>query len=92
MASEGVGLGAQRLGELLLEREHALGADQHGASGGRRRDLASRAIEQARAEPLLERAHGERDRGLRDTEVVGGDRERPALDDRDERGELARVH
>ena len=92
VAADGVGLGAQRVGELLLEREHALGADQHGASGGRRRDLAARAVEQPRPEPLLERAHGERDGRLGDAQVVGGDRERPSLDHGHEGGELARVH
>ena len=92
MSADGVGLGAQRVGELLLEREHPLGADQHGAARGGRRDLAARAVEQAGAEALLERAHGERDGGLRDAEVVGGDRERAALDDRHEGGELAGVH
>ena len=90
--ADGVGLGAQGVGELLLEREHALGADQHGASCGRGSDLAARAVEQPRPEPLLERAHGERDGGLGDAEVVRGDRERSALDHCHEGCELAGVH
>ncbi len=45
-----------------------------------------------RPEPLLERAHLQRDGGLRDAEPLGRLREAPPLDDGAERGQLARVH
>ena len=92
MPADGVGLGAQRVGELLLEREHALGADQHRAARRGRRDLAAGAVEQARAESLLERADGERDGGLRDAEVVGGVENEPRSTTATKRSELARIH
>ena len=77
---------------LLLEREQPLRADveSHPRLGGL--DASPRAVEQLRPEPLLERAHLEAHRRLRDTEALGRLRERPALDDRAERCKLARVH
>ena len=44
------------------------------------------------AEPLLERAHLQRDRRLRDAEPLGRLREAAPLDDRAERRKLTRVH
>ena len=77
---------------LLLEREQPLRADvePHPGLGGL--DAPPRAVEQLRPEPLLERAHLEADRRLRDAEPLGRLRERSALDDGAERCELARVH
>ncbi len=77
---------------LLLEREQALRAAVEPRSGLGRLDAATGAVEELRPEPLLERAHLERDRRLGDAELLRGLRERPPLDDRAERGELARIH
>ena len=78
--------------ELILEREHALRAAVEPPSRLGRLDAPTRAVEELRAEPLLERAHLQRDGGLRHAEPVGRLREAPPLDDRAERGELTRVH
>ena len=77
---------------LLLEREQPLGAEVEPHPGLGRLDPAPGAVEQLRPEPLLERAHLEADRGLRDAEPLGRLGERAPLDDRAERCELARVH
>ena len=79
------------LDELLLEREHPLGAavDRGRPRWSRR---AARAVEQPAAEALLERAHLEADRGLGDAEALCRLREALELDDRAERGQLPRVH
>ena len=58
----------------------------------RRLDPAAGAVEQLRAEPLLERPHLQRHGRLRDAEPLGRLREALALDDGAERGELARIH
>ena len=57
-----------------------------------RLDAAAGAVEELRPEPLLERAHLELDRRLGDAELLGGERERLALDDLAERLQLAGVH
>ena len=85
-------LGDHVVEELLLEREQLLGAAVEPQTGLRRLDPPARAVEELRAEPLLERAHLERDGGLRDAEQLGGLRERSALDHRAERGQLTRIH
>ncbi len=78
--------------ELILEREHALRPAVEPPPGLRGLDASARAVEQLRAEALLERADLERHRRLRDAETLGRLREAPPLDDRAERGKLARVH
>ncbi len=85
-------LGSDLVEELLLERQQALGAAVQAPTRLRRLDPSSGAVEQLRAEPLLERSHLQRDGGLRDTQPLGGLREAAALDDRAERGELTGVH
>ncbi len=78
--------------ELILEREHPLRAAVEPPARLGRLDAAPGAVEELRPEPLLERAHLQRDGRLRHAEALGGLREAPALDDRAERGELTRVH
>ena len=78
--------------QLLLEAEQPLRAAVEAQAGLGRLDAASRAVEQLRAEPLLERAHLQRDGGLRDSEPLGRLREAAALDDGAEGCELTRVH
>ena len=78
--------------DLVLEREHALRASVELPARFRGLDPTPGPVEQLRPEALLERAHLERDRGLRDAQPLGGLGEAPALHDRTERGELARVH
>jgi len=58
--------------ELVLEGEHALRAAIEAPAGLRWLDPAARAVQELRPEPLLESAHLQRDRGLGDTEAVGG--------------------
>ena len=77
---------------LLLEREQTLRAAVEPRAGLGRLDPAPRAVEELRAETLLERAHLERDRRLGDAELLRRLRERPPLDDRAECRQLARVH
>ena len=78
--------------QLLLEREQPLSASVEAQTGLGRLDAAARAVEELRAEPLLERPHLQRDRRLGDAEPLGRLREAAALDDGAERRELARVH
>ena len=78
--------------ELLLEREQLLRAAVEPPARLGRLDATAGAIEELRPEPLLERAHLQRDGRLRDAEPLGRLREAPALDDGAECGELARVH
>ena len=85
-------LAGELVEQLLLEREDPLRAAVEAQAGLGRLDAAARAVEQLRAEPLLERPHLQRHGGLRDAEPLGGLREAPPLDDRAERSELARVH
>ena len=77
---------------LLLEREQALRAAVEARARLGRLDAAAGPVEKLGPEPLLERAHLERDGRLRDTELLGGLRERAPLDDGAERGQLARIH
>ena len=85
-------LGDDVVEELLLEREQALRAtvEPHSCLG--RLDATTGAVEELRAEALLERAHLQRDGRLGDAELVGRLGERASLDDRAERGQLACVH
>ena len=78
--------------DLLLEREQSLGAavEPHARLG--RLDPPARAVEELRAEPLLERPDLQADRRLGDPEPLRGLGEAAPLDDGAERGELARVH
>ena len=85
-------LGGDLVEQLLLELQHALRAAEQPHPGLGRLDAAAGAVEQLRAEALLERPHLERHGRLRDAEPLGGLREAPPFDDRAERGELARVH
>ena len=78
--------------QLLLEREQALRAAVQPQARLGRLDATSGAVEELRAEPLLERAHLERHGRLRDAETLGRLREAAALDDGDKRGKLTRVH
>ena len=85
--------GGRHLGdELILERQHALRAAIQTPARLGRLDAATRAVEKLRSEALLERAHLQRDCGLRHAESIRCLREAPTLDDRAERSELARVH
>ncbi len=59
-------------GEL---REHAPAMPEVVGAGGRHRDLAGRAVEQAQAKPLLEPLHMRADHGPRKAEFVGRARE-----------------
>ena len=78
--------------DLLLEREQPLGAAIEAEARLRRLDPSAGAVEELRAEPLLERPHLQADRRLRDPEPFGGLREALAFDDCAERCQLARVH
>ena len=78
--------------DLALERQQALRAAVEPQPGLGRLDAAAGAVEQLRAEPLLERPHLQRDGGLGDAETLGRLREAAALDDGAERGQLTRVH
>ena len=77
---------------LLLEREQTLRAPVEPRAGLGRLDPPAGAVEELRAETLLERAHLERDGRLGDAELLRGLGERAPLDDCAECGELARVH
>src|SRR5262249_31059524 len=76
----------------LLRSEHALCVPVEALPRLGGLDAATRAIDELDAEPLLQRldlqAHGR----LRDAEPLGRLREALLLDDRDEGGELARIH
>ena len=85
-------LAGELVEQLLLEREDALRAAIEAQAGLGRLDAAARAVEQLRAEPLLERAHLQRHGGLRDAEALGRLREAAPLDDGAERCKLTRVH
>ena len=78
--------------DLLLEREQPLRAAVEPQPRLGRLDAAAGAVEQLRAEPLLERPHLQRDGGLGDAETLGRLREAAPLDDGAERRELARIH
>ena len=85
-------LAGELVEQLLLEREDALRAAIEAQSRLGRLHAAARAVEQLRAEPLLERAYLQRHRGLRDAEPLGRLREAAPLDDGAERCQLTRVH
>ena len=76
-------LAGELVEQLLLEREQPLRAAVEPQAGLGRLDAAAGAVEELRAEPLLQRAHLERDGRLRDTKALGGLREAAALDDCD---------
>src|SRR5262245_61873217 len=78
--------------DLLLECQQLLGAAVEAPTRLGRLDATPRAVEELGAQPLLERAHLQRHRRLRDAETLGRLREAAAIDNRAERGELARVH
>ena len=78
LALAGVG---DLLQQLLLEREHALRAAVEPEARLGRLDAPARAVEQAPAEPLLERADLKAHCRLRDAELLGGVREALLLDD-----------
>ena len=66
--------------DLLFEREQPLRGAVELRAGLGRLDAPAGAVEQLRAEPLLERPHLQADRGLRDAEPLGRLGERLALD------------
>ena len=78
--------------ELILESKHPLRAAIQPPARLRRFHAPTRAVEELRAEPLLEGAHLERHRRLRHAEPVRRLGEATALDNRAECGKLARVH
>ena len=78
--------------DLLFEREQALGAAVEPQPGLGRLDPPARAVEELRAEPLLERAHLQADRRLGHPEALRRLGERLALDHLAERLQLPRVH
>ena len=78
--------------QLLLELEHPLCAAVEAEAGLGRRDAAAGAVEQLRAEPLLERPDLQADRRLRDSEARGRLREAATFDDGAEGGELTSIH
>ena len=59
------------LEELLLEREHAVGAAVEALAGLGRLDASPRAVEECLPEPLLEGTHLEAHRRLGDAELLG---------------------
>ena len=85
-------LGDDVVEQLLLEREQPLRATVEAHSRFGRLDATAGAVEELRAEALLERAHLQRDGRLGDTELVGRVGERASLDDRAERRQLPCVH
>ncbi len=85
-------LAGELVEQLLLEREQPLRAPVEPQAGLGRLDAAAGAVEQLRAEPLLQRSHLERNGRLRDAQPLGGLREAAALDDGAEGGQLTRVH
>ena len=78
--------------ELPLRLQDALGASVENAAGIGRHDAAAGPVEQALAEPGLERPNLEADGRLSDPEPLGGLREAPAFDDGAEGGKLSRIH
>src|SRR5205823_6610028 len=80
------------LEQLVLEREQLLRGRVQTQPGLGRLDPPAGPVEQAAAEPLLERANLEADGGLGDTEPLRSLGEALPLDDRAEGGQLARVH
>ena len=85
-------LGRDVVEELLLELKHALGAAIQPPARFGGLDAPARAVEELQAEALLERPHLQRDGRLGDAEPLRRLRERPALDHRAERLQLARIH
>ena len=85
-------VGGDLVEELLLELQQPLGATEQAQPGLGRLDPTTGAVEQLRAEPLLERPHLQRDRRLRDAQALGGLGEAAALDDLAERCKLACIH
>ena len=78
--------------ELALAFEQSLRAPVQAEAGLGRLDPPSRAVEEPPPKPLLERAHLETDGGLSHPQPLGRKREALPLDDRTERGQLARIH
>ena len=78
--------------DLFFERKQPLRRPVELGTGLRRLDAAAGAVEQLRAEPLLERPHLEAHSRLRDAEPLGRLGERLALDHLAERPQLPRVH
>ncbi len=87
-----LGFVGELVDDLLLELQQPLRAPVEAKTGLGRLDSASGAVEQTHPEPPLERAHLQRDGGLRHPEALRSLRERPALDDRTEGLQLPRVH
>src|SRR5256885_8033151 len=74
------------------EREQSLRTAVEPQARLGRLDPAARAVEQLRAEALLERSHLQADRRLRHPEPLRGLGEAAPLDDDAEGGELTRIH
>ena len=87
-----LGLARDLLEDLVFEREQPLRAAVEPQPSLGRLHSAAGAVEELGPEPLLERAHLERDCRLRHAEPLGRLREAASLDDGAEGGELARVH
>ena len=87
-----LGVVAELLQHLLLEREQPLRTAIQPVPGLRRLDAATGAVEQLHADPLLERADLQAHRRLRHAELLRRLGEAAPLDDGAERCELARVH
>ena len=87
-----VGIGGDVVEDLLLEHEQPMRAAIEPPAGLRRLDPAAGAVEKLRAEPLLERAHLQRDGRLGDAEPLRRLREAPPLDDGAEGRKLTRIH
>ena len=86
-----VGLG-ELVEQLLLERQHPLGAAVESQPGLGRLDPASGPVEQLCPEPLLQRPHLLRNGRLGDPQPGGSLREAAPLDHLAECRQLARVH
>ncbi len=86
LARELAFLGARDLlQQLLLEREHPLGAPVEPEPGLGRLHPTTGPVEQPLPEPLLERPDLQAHRGLRHAQLLGGLGEAPAVDHRAER-------
>jgi hypothetical protein len=84
--------GAHRLAAVLDRGQHRLGERQEGAAGFGQLHPAAHALEQRRAQLLLDQTDAPADRRLRAVEPAGGAGEAAELGDGDEGADLVDVH
>ncbi|MDT4870582.1 hypothetical protein FQZ97_1056670 [compost metagenome] len=79
LPAQGGVVAAGFLFHVVHQRQHLLAAAQAGLARVGERDAAGGALQQARAQPLLQRAHMARDHGARHLQLVGRGAEAAAL-------------